>query len=223
MCCTAVLTFALVDPGDYEDIDALTERFAELTPDLVEEVREMLKPYFLRRTKDLVLNLPPLVRSFSRSECHWRRLHDSSSAARASRARFHDGSAASDLPRCARAQCFRHSVHRADFRQQEAGCEAEEGRLRVRFACSPSGTANSPRPDRSNILMELRKSLCHPYLTDRDIEPQNVSPQEAHGNLTNASAKFVLLATMLPKLKAAGHRVLIVCPASALSARRWPH
>lgn len=57
--------------------------------------------------------------------------------------------------------------------------------------------------------MELRKTLCHPYLVDEDLEPRDVSLQQAHQNLTDACAKFVLLARMLPKLKAAGHRVLI--------------
>jgi chromodomain-helicase-DNA-binding protein 4 len=57
--------------------------------------------------------------------------------------------------------------------------------------------------------MELRKSLCHPYLVNDELEPRNVTAKEAHQNLTDACAKFVLLARMLPKLKAAGHRVLI--------------
>lgn len=38
----------------------------------------------------------------------------------------------------------------------------------------------------------------------------DVTPAQAQANLTEASAKFMLLASMLPKLKAAGHRVLIV-------------
>lgn len=45
-------------------MESVTTRFADLTPELVEEVRVLLKPFFLRRTKDLVLNLPPLVRYF---------------------------------------------------------------------------------------------------------------------------------------------------------------
>jgi hypothetical protein len=35
---------------------------------------------------------------------------------------------------------------------------------------------------------------------------EDVTAKEAHQNLTDACAKFVLLARMLPKLKAAGHR-----------------
>ena len=58
--------------------------------------------------------------------------------------------------------------------------------------------------------MELRKTLCHPYTISPELEPMDVTPAQAQANLTEASAKFMLLASMLPKLKAAGHRVLIV-------------
>lgn len=36
------------------------KREEEVTPKLIEEVRGLLKPYFLRRTKGQVLNLPPI-------------------------------------------------------------------------------------------------------------------------------------------------------------------
>ncbi|GAA5998174.1 uncharacterized protein JCM10292_002374 [Rhodotorula paludigena] len=161
---------AFINPGDYEDIDALTERFAELTPDLVEEVREMLKPYFLRRTKDLVLNLSPLL----------------------------------ELVVPVSMTVLQRQIYRGVLERNASAIQSI-----VQTSGSKKRGAKPKKGGFVNILMELRKSLCHPYLTDRDIEPQNVSPQEAHRNLTNASAKFVLLATMLPKLKAAGHRVLI--------------
>lgn len=78
-----------------------------------------------------------------------------------------------------------------------------------------------------NILMELRKwvsstsswqpwflkspSRCiqHPYLVSNDIEPKNLSERESHERLVAASAKLRLLRTLLPKLKARGHRVLL--------------
>lgn len=59
---SSLASVSFTDPGKWHDQEALTERYAELTPEKVEEVRGILKPYFLRRTKDLVLNLPPLVR-----------------------------------------------------------------------------------------------------------------------------------------------------------------
>lgn len=58
--------------------------------------------------------------------------------------------------------------------------------------------------------MELRKLLGHPYLISPDLEPLGVSEMQQHTNLTEASAKLVLLSLMLPKLKAAGNRVLVV-------------
>lgn len=64
--------------------------------------------------------------------------------------------------------------------------------------------------------MELRKVLGHPYLVSPDLEPTTGSEEEIHQNLQEASAKFELLAKILPKLKAAGHRVLIVSYAPCL-------
>lgn len=57
--------------------------------------------------------------------------------------------------------------------------------------------------------MELRKDLGHPYLNDPNIEPSDVSAEEAHKNLVEASGKLVFLQKFLPKLKEKGHRVLI--------------
>lgn len=60
-----------------------------------------------------------------------------------------------------------------------------------------------------NILMQLRKTLQHPYLYAHDLEPQGLDEKDTLKTLTEASAKLKLLAIMLPKLKANGHRVLI--------------
>jgi chromodomain-helicase-DNA-binding protein 4 len=55
----------------------------------------------------------------------------------------------------------------------------------------------------------MRRCLQHPYLYDDGIEPRNLTPEETHGKLIDASAKFRLLKILLPKLKARGHRVLL--------------
>lgn len=60
-----------------------------------------------------------------------------------------------------------------------------------------------------NILMELRKDLGHPYLNDPLIEPREVTDEQAHRNLVEASGKLVFLQKFLPKLKERGHRTLI--------------
>ena len=54
----------------------------------------------------------------------------------------------------------------------------------------------------NNVVMQLRKVCNHPYL----FSPEGYHINE---NIIRSSAKFELLDRMLPKLKAAGHRVLM--------------
>ena len=61
----------------------------------------------------------------------------------------------------------------------------------------------------NNILMQLRKVLCHPFMYSESIEEKDHSPDVVFRNLIEASSKLLLLKTMLPKLKERGHRVLI--------------
>jgi len=65
------------------------------------------------------------------------------------------------------------------------------------------------RTNINNILMQLRKCLCHPFVYNEDIEERNVTAAELHRNLVDASSKLQLLEIMLPKLRERGHRVLI--------------
>ena len=61
----------------------------------------------------------------------------------------------------------------------------------------------------NNILMQLRKCLCHPFVYNREIEEKTDNLALSHRNLVEASAKLRLLEVMLPKLQERGHRVLI--------------
>ena len=65
------------------------------------------------------------------------------------------------------------------------------------------------RANLSNILMQLRKCLCHPFVYSREIEERTDIEAVSHRNLVEASAKLQFLELMLPKLKERGHRVLI--------------
>jgi superfamily II DNA or RNA helicase len=65
------------------------------------------------------------------------------------------------------------------------------------------------RANLSNILMQLRKCLCHPFVYSREIEERTDVAAVSHRNLVEASAKLSLLETLLPKLQERGHRVLI--------------
>jgi chromodomain-helicase-DNA-binding protein 4 len=65
------------------------------------------------------------------------------------------------------------------------------------------------RANLNNILIQLRKCLCHPFIYNRDIEEQTFDHQLAHQRLIEASGKLRLLNLMLPRLQERGHRVLI--------------
>ncbi|CDM37002.1 hypothetical protein CBS147339_2322 [Penicillium roqueforti] len=65
------------------------------------------------------------------------------------------------------------------------------------------------RHNLNNILMQLRKCLCHPFIYNRDIEEQTLDSQLSHRRLVEASGKLTLLNLMLPRLRERGHRVLI--------------
>lgn len=68
---------------------------------------------------------------------------------------------------------------------------------------------NTEKAKLGNILMQLRKCLCHPFIYSDEIEEKTDDPEESRKNLTEACAKLQLLLIMLPKLKERGHRVLI--------------
>ncbi|KAI5284713.1 hypothetical protein KEM54_001125, partial [Ascosphaera aggregata] len=75
-----------------------------------------------------------------------------------------------------------------------------------------SGTKLSiaERSNLNNILMQLRKCLCHPFVYSRAIEDTSITDRSIlHRNLTEASAKLKLLELLLPKLRERGHRVLL--------------
>ncbi|KAL6906968.1 PHD/FYVE-zinc-finger like domain-containing protein [Trichoderma evansii] len=79
--------------------------------------------------------------------------------------------------------------------------------IRAVFANSKMNAKD--RGSLNNILMQLRKCLCHPFMYSEAIEERHHDPKVLHRNLVEASAKLLLLEIMLPKLKERGHRVLI--------------
>ncbi|KAI0375223.1 hypothetical protein BV20DRAFT_1110377 [Pilatotrama ljubarskyi] len=48
-----------LDPAEWRDLEQLSKQYEELTDELVKELHVRLKPYFLRRIKSEVLQLPP--------------------------------------------------------------------------------------------------------------------------------------------------------------------
>ncbi|KAL7799033.1 hypothetical protein V8C37DRAFT_407464 [Trichoderma ceciliae] len=79
----------------------------------------------------------------------------------------------------------------------------------IRAVFANSKMSSKDRGSLNNILMQLRKCLCHPFMYSEAIEERHHDPMVLHRNLVEASAKLLLLEIMLPKLKERGHRVLI--------------
>jgi chromodomain-helicase-DNA-binding protein 4 len=50
-----------LDPNEWNDLKGLEEEYAELNEDLIKQLHIRLRPYFLRRIKSEVLQLPPKV------------------------------------------------------------------------------------------------------------------------------------------------------------------
>lgn len=50
-----------LDSDKWQDLEALEKEYEELSEDLVRQLHVRLKPYFLRRIKSEVLQLPPKV------------------------------------------------------------------------------------------------------------------------------------------------------------------
>jgi SNF2 family DNA or RNA helicase len=48
-----------LDPEEWNDLQGLEERFQELDEELIKDLHNKLRPYFLRRVKSEVLELPP--------------------------------------------------------------------------------------------------------------------------------------------------------------------
>ncbi|KAL0580814.1 hypothetical protein V5O48_001190 [Marasmius crinis-equi] len=137
-----------LDPNEWSDLKALEKEHEELTEELVKDLHVRLRPYFLRRIKSEVLQLPPKV------------------------------------------------GHNADLLSGLVTSSATSGNT-------------SGRKTINNMLMQLRKCLQHPYLYDQEIEPRDLSSQEAHEKLIDASGKLRFLRSLLPRLRSRGHRFVI--------------
>jgi chromodomain-helicase-DNA-binding protein 4 len=84
-----------------------------------------------------------------------------------------------------------------------------KGNTEVLRKLTPNSRVAASISSLRNILMQLRKCLQHPYLISSELEPENLSEQQAHERLIETSTKLLFLKQLLPQLKARGHRVLI--------------
>ena len=80
-----------------------------------------------------------------------------------------------------------------------------------------------------SVMMELRKCCNHPFLIDEQPWPATRDPNQFLQELLQASGKLSLIDSMLQRMKALGHRVLIYSQFTTLlnlleewlAARQW--
>jgi SNF2 family DNA or RNA helicase len=151
------------------DAGQLEQQYGDLTSDNIRALHDMIRPFFLRRTKAEVLPfLPPMVQII--------------------------------VP-----------VSMSTVQKKLYKSILSKSPELIKAICQKSQLKKSERQNLNNILMQLRKCLCHPFVYSRNIEERTLhyDPVVSHQHLIEASGKLQLLGLMLPKLREGGHRVLI--------------
>ena len=89
-------------------------------------------------------------------------------------------------------------------------CIAEHGELAL-AALETGGGGNQQFAKLSNLLMQLRKVCCHPFLFGEDAARSAIAAHDGNRAeaLVKSSGKLTALDEMLPRLRAGGHKVLI--------------
>lgn len=146
----------------------MEEEYTTLTRENVPKLHELLRPFFLRRTKAQVLSFLPSM-----------------------------------------AQIIVPVTLTVLQKKLYKSILAKNQELIRSIFGGSTRLLKTERANLNNILMQLRKCLCHPFVYSRDIEERNSNAAIAHRNLVDASSKLQLLEIMLPKLQERGHRVLI--------------
>ena len=145
--------------------------YGVLSKDNIPQLHEMIRPFFLRRTKAQVLNfLPPIANII---------VPVSMSVVQK---KLYKSILAKDP------QLIDTIFQRKD---------------------DQTGVKQVERKNLNNILLQLRKCLCHPFLYSKAIEERTPDVTASHRHLVEAAGKLRLLQLMLPKLQQRGHRVLI--------------
>ena len=150
-----------------KDAASLDEEYSELTAENIPKLHELIRPYFLRRTKAQVLKFLPAMSQVI-------------------------------VP-----------ITMTVLQEKLSRSILAKNSVLIKSVFARGKTKSSERASLNNILMQLRKCLCHPFVYSKAIEEKNVDPDTLQRNLTEASSKLVLLSLMLPRLKEQGSRVLM--------------
>ncbi|KJY00598.1 hypothetical protein TI39_contig322g00010 [Zymoseptoria brevis] len=153
---------------DTKNAAELEEEFQDLDQDNITRLHDLIRPYFLRRTKAQVLTfLPPMAQII--------------------------------VP--VSMSLVQKKLYKSIY--------SKNPELMKAIFSAESNSKSTERGSLSNIIMQLRKCLCHPFVYSRSIEDKNVDIASSHRNLVDASSKLKFLELLLPKLQQRGHRVLI--------------
>ena len=166
-----------IEPETFADLAHFMELYGDVKdPKQVEDLKEILRKYLLKRVKaDVEKSIPPKEETIVDVELT-----------------------------SMQKQYYRAFIeHNRDFLTK--GSTGSGG---------GSSSSSSACPHLVNLLMELRKVCCHPFLIrgveERETPPEAwTDPQAYLQVLVRASGKFVLLDKLLPKLHQDGHKVLI--------------
>jgi superfamily II DNA or RNA helicase len=149
----------------------LEAEYEELDPQKLARLHDLIRPFFLRRTKAQVLTfLPPMAQII--------------------------------VP-------VSMSIVQKTLYKNILAKNPDLLRAIFSTEATAKDVKTAERASLNNILMQLRKCLCHPFVYSNSIEDRNVSAGASHRNLVDASGKLKLLELLLPRLQALGHRVLI--------------
>ncbi|ORZ31082.1 SNF2 family N-terminal domain-domain-containing protein [Catenaria anguillulae PL171] len=158
------------------------EALAHQASEKIRELHDMLRPHFLRRVKtDVVLDIPPKAEILVPVRM-------------------------SPLQRQLIKDLYSKNFHLL----KALGVNAAR-------ASNPSAALNNSSglggSSLSNLLLQCRKVLSHPFLLDNVEEgltqAQHLDAVQKHLHLIDSCGKLALLAKMLPKLQADGHKILI--------------
>ncbi|KAK6332912.1 hypothetical protein TWF696_002931 [Orbilia brochopaga] len=145
----------------------LEEKYAEVNKENLHELHDMIRPFFLRRTKAQALkDLPPI----------------------------------SDVIVPLTVTKLQQKLYSSVL--------SKDAEL-IRAIMAKTETKASSKSKLNNILIQLRKVLCHPFVYDQEIEEKLEDQELVFRNLIDASSKLKFLEMLLPRLHETGHRVLM--------------
>ncbi|KAJ2556489.1 hypothetical protein EV175_001970 [Coemansia sp. RSA 1933] len=196
-----------MDPKRFGTVAEMKDRYPVNTTEGINRIKDVVRPYILRRTKNDQLALVPpkceliLPVSMSRLQRELYRatlsrnanlLHSIATALHASSA------AAKELD----------ALSNGNGIATDSEAEFLGPGKRGQGVKKPPPARPTRLASLTNILMEVRRIVSHPYLL-RNVEPEFSTEEEGHRRLIDSSGKLQLLHMLLPEFKARGHRVLL--------------